>query len=160
MATKRMIVGISGASGFQYGVKALELLRTLDVEVHLVVSKGAEKTCQLETDYHLDDVFAMADVVHPIGNLGAAYLQRLVQNGGDAGCALLDANPGCHRPLPDRQSADARRGCSAQRAPPSGAAGAGNAAQPRPYPQYGERDGNGRDYFPAGTRAVSAPANG
>lgn len=72
MATKRMIVGISGASGFQYGVKALELLQKLDVEVHLVVSKGAEKTCQLETDYRLEDVFAMADVVHPIGNLGAA----------------------------------------------------------------------------------------
>ncbi|EPB8432894.1 UbiX family flavin prenyltransferase [Escherichia coli] len=72
MATKRMIVGISGASGFQYGVKTLELLKKLDVEIHLVVSKGAEKTCQLETDYRLDDIFAMADVVHPINNLGAA----------------------------------------------------------------------------------------
>ncbi|EMD8585467.1 UbiX family flavin prenyltransferase [Escherichia coli] len=67
-----MIVGISGASGFQYGVKKLELLKKLDVEIHLVVSKGAEKTCQLETDYRLDDIFAMADVVHPINNLGAA----------------------------------------------------------------------------------------
>lgn len=72
MATKRMIVGISGASGFQYGVKTLELLKKLDVEIHLVVSKGAEKTCQLETDYRLDDIFAMADVVHSINNLGAA----------------------------------------------------------------------------------------
>lgn len=72
MATKRMIVGISGASGFQYGVKTLELLKKLDVEIHLVVSKGAEKTCQLETNYRLDDIFAMADVVHPINNLGAA----------------------------------------------------------------------------------------
>nr|WP_320339681.1 UbiX family flavin prenyltransferase [Escherichia albertii] len=72
MATKRMIVGISGASGFQYGVKTLELLKKLDVEIHLVVSKGAEKTCQLETDFRLDDIFAMADVVHPINNLGAA----------------------------------------------------------------------------------------
>ena len=72
MATKRMIVGISGASGFQYGVKTLELLKKLDVEIHLVVSKGAEKTCHLETDYRLDDIFAMADVVHPINNLGAA----------------------------------------------------------------------------------------
>jgi 4-hydroxy-3-polyprenylbenzoate decarboxylase len=70
--TQRIIVGISGASGFQYGVKALELLRAQDLEVHLVISKGAEKTCELETDYRLDDVRAMADVVHPIGNLGAA----------------------------------------------------------------------------------------
>ncbi|HAX4824236.1 TPA: UbiX family flavin prenyltransferase [Escherichia coli] len=67
-----MIVGISGASGFQYGVKTLELLKKLDVEIHLVVSKGAEKTCHLETDYRLDDILAMADVVHPINNLGAA----------------------------------------------------------------------------------------
>ena len=72
MATKRMIVGISGASGFQYGVKALELLQPLPLEVHLVVSKGAEKTCVLETDYRLDEVMAMADVVHPIGHLGAS----------------------------------------------------------------------------------------
>ncbi|ROP61762.1 4-hydroxy-3-polyprenylbenzoate decarboxylase [Enterobacter sp. BIGb0383] len=72
MTTARIIVGISGASGFQYGVKALELLRGHGPEVHLVVSKGAEKTCELETDYHLDDVLAMADVVHSIGNLGAA----------------------------------------------------------------------------------------
>lgn len=72
MTTQRIIVGISGASGFQYGVKALELLRGQGLEVHLVVSKGAEKTCELETDYRLDDVLAMADVVHSIGNLGAA----------------------------------------------------------------------------------------
>ncbi|WP_432699823.1 UbiX family flavin prenyltransferase [Kluyvera cryocrescens] len=70
--TPRIIIGISGASGFQYGVKALELLQPLPLEVHLVVSKGAEKTCMLETDYHLDEVMAMADVVHPIGHLGAS----------------------------------------------------------------------------------------
>ena len=70
--SRRIIVGISGASGFQYGVKALELLRGQDLEVHLVVTKGAEKTCKLETDYQLDEVMALADVVHPIGNLGAS----------------------------------------------------------------------------------------
>nr|WP_318383924.1 UbiX family flavin prenyltransferase [uncultured Enterobacter sp.] len=72
MTTPRIIVGISGASGFQYGVKALELLRAQALEVHLVVSKGAEKTCQLETDYRLADVLALADVVHAIDNLGAS----------------------------------------------------------------------------------------
>ncbi len=70
--TPRIIIGISGASGFQYGVKALELLRPLAIEVHLVVSKGAEKTCELETDYRLDEVMALADVVHPINHLGAS----------------------------------------------------------------------------------------
>ena len=72
MATQRIIVGISGASGFQYGVRALELLQGRGLEVHLVMSKGAEKTCELETDYRLADVTAMADVVHSPGNLGAA----------------------------------------------------------------------------------------
>ncbi|WP_458047259.1 UbiX family flavin prenyltransferase [Phytobacter sp. AG2a] len=72
MTSRRIIVGISGASGFQYGVKALELLRGQDLVVHLVISKGAEKTCELETDYRLDEVMALADVVHPIGNLGAS----------------------------------------------------------------------------------------
>lgn len=70
--TPRIIIGISGASGFQYGVKALELLQPLPLEVHLVVSRGAEKTCELETDIPLSEVLAMADVVHPIGNLGAS----------------------------------------------------------------------------------------
>jgi len=70
--SRRIIVGISGASGFQYGVKALELLRTQALDVHLVITKGAEKTCELETDYRLDEVMALADVVHPIGNLGAS----------------------------------------------------------------------------------------
>ena len=48
---KRLVVGISGASGFQYGVKALQLLREHQVETHLVVSQGAEMTRALETDY-------------------------------------------------------------------------------------------------------------
>ncbi|HGM5491757.1 TPA: UbiX family flavin prenyltransferase [Serratia fonticola] len=72
MSIQRIIIGISGASGFQYGVKALELLQGQGLEVHLVISKGAEKTCALETDYRLDEVMALADVVHPIGDLGAA----------------------------------------------------------------------------------------
>lgn len=72
MTTRRIIVGISGASGFQYGVKALELLKAQDVEVHLVVSAGAEKTCALETDYRIEAVIALADVVHECKNLGAS----------------------------------------------------------------------------------------
>jgi 4-hydroxy-3-polyprenylbenzoate decarboxylase len=72
MTVRRMIVGISGASGFQYGVKALELLHPLDVEVHLVVSKGAETTRHLETGYSREQVLALADVVHAAGNLGAS----------------------------------------------------------------------------------------
>ena len=72
MTARRVIVGISGASGFQYGVKALELLRGQEVEVHLVISAGAEKTRELETAYLREEVIALADVVHPINNLGAS----------------------------------------------------------------------------------------
>lgn len=72
MTQRRIIVGISGATGFQYGVKALELLRPMDVEVHLVVSKGAEMTRSMETEYTRADVEGLADVVHPINNIGAS----------------------------------------------------------------------------------------
>lgn len=72
MTPRRIIIGISGATGFQYGVKALELLRPMDVEVHLVISKGAEMTRSLETKYTRSDVEAMADVVHSISNIGAS----------------------------------------------------------------------------------------
>ena len=73
MKTRRIIIGISGASGFQYGVNALRLARSLeDVETHLVISKGAEKTREFETTYLHEEVCALADVVHPIDNLGAS----------------------------------------------------------------------------------------
>ena len=72
MSKPRIIVGISGASGFLYGLKALELLQPLDVATHLVVSKGAELTRSLETDVTREEVMARADVVHAIGDLGAS----------------------------------------------------------------------------------------
>ena len=72
MATRRIVIGISGATGFQNGVKALQLLQHLDFEVHLVISKGAELTRKMETDYTREEVEAMAHTVHPIDNLGAS----------------------------------------------------------------------------------------
>jgi 4-hydroxy-3-polyprenylbenzoate decarboxylase len=72
MSTRRIIIGISGATGFQYGYKALQLLQAMDVEVHLVISRGAEMTRTMETDYQREEVMSMADVVHPLANLGAS----------------------------------------------------------------------------------------
>lgn len=72
MSKRRIVIGISGASGFQYGMKALELLQPMDIETHLVVSKGAELTRSLETEFTREEVMARADVVHAIGNLGAS----------------------------------------------------------------------------------------
>jgi flavin prenyltransferase len=69
---KRLIVGISGASGVIYGVKALEVLKATGIETHLVMSKSAEITLAYETSIKVADVQALADVVHPIQDIGAS----------------------------------------------------------------------------------------
>lgn len=69
---KRMIIGISGASGFVYGYKALQLLKPLEIETHLVMTKGAELTRSLETDLSREQVVALANEVHSIHNTGAS----------------------------------------------------------------------------------------
>lgn len=71
-APRRMIVGISGATGIVFGVRLLELLRKLDVETHLVVSSAAEMTREYETDLAASDLRALASVVHKIGDVGAS----------------------------------------------------------------------------------------
>ena len=68
----RIIVGISGASGAVYGIRMLQALRGLGVESHLVVSRAAEMTIAYETDWKTVDVKALADVCHPVQDVGAA----------------------------------------------------------------------------------------
>jgi flavin prenyltransferase len=68
----RLIVGISGASGVIYGIRMLEALSKLPVESHLVMSKSAEMTIAYETDLKSSEVKALADVVYPIADIGAA----------------------------------------------------------------------------------------
>ena len=68
----RLIVGISGASGVRYGIRMLETLQALPVESHLVLSKAAELTIAYETELKVAEVTALADVNHPVGDLGAA----------------------------------------------------------------------------------------
>jgi len=68
----RLIVGISGASGVIYGIRALELLRRTGIETHLVVSPAAELTMTYETDVKPKSVRELASVFHPIGDIGAA----------------------------------------------------------------------------------------
>ena len=69
---RRLVVGISGASGTIYGVRLLELLKGTDIETHLVMSKSAEMTLVYETDYKPKDVRAMASVNHPMADIGAS----------------------------------------------------------------------------------------
>lgn len=69
---RRLIVGISGASGVIYGVRLLQLLRNAGVETHLVMSKTAEITLAYETNLKIADVKANAHTVHSIDDMAAA----------------------------------------------------------------------------------------
>jgi 4-hydroxy-3-polyprenylbenzoate decarboxylase len=69
---RRLVVGISGASGTIYGVRLLELLKNTDIETHLVMSKSAEMTLVYETDFKPKDVRALAKVNHPMADIGAS----------------------------------------------------------------------------------------
>ena len=69
---KRLIVGITGATGFMYGVEALRILKKLGVESHLVVTKPAEITREYETDFSREYVRNLADVNYSITDIGAA----------------------------------------------------------------------------------------
>jgi flavin prenyltransferase len=70
---RKLIVGVSGATGAIYGVRILEILSKVDdVETHLVLTKAGKMTIQVETPYSVKDVESMADVVHDINNVGAS----------------------------------------------------------------------------------------
>lgn len=69
---KRLIVGMTGASGAIYGVALLRLLQKTDIETHLVMSRSARITLTQEIDIDVADVSALASVVHPVDNIGAS----------------------------------------------------------------------------------------
>ena len=69
---KRLIIGISGASGVIYGIRMLEVLKELsDVETHLIVSKFGRLNIDIETNHSIDYVENLADVVHGYSNQAA-----------------------------------------------------------------------------------------
>ena len=69
---RRLVIGISGASGTVYGIRFLELLRDTDIETHLVMSKSAELTLAYETDLKTKEIRALAKVNHPNADIGAS----------------------------------------------------------------------------------------
>lgn len=69
---KRLVIGMSGASGALLGIQMLEILRdNHEWESHLVISKGAEETIKQETQYKLEYVMELADKVYSIKDIGA-----------------------------------------------------------------------------------------
>ena len=69
---RRMIVGISGATGIIYGLRLLEMLRELDIETHLVMTKAGERTLAYETDdLRVREVRASADYCYSDSDIGA-----------------------------------------------------------------------------------------
>ena len=69
---QRLIVAISGASGAVYGIRALEMLKGVGIETHLVISKAAALSLEAETELSLGDVQALADVTYKPADIGAA----------------------------------------------------------------------------------------
>lgn len=88
---KRLIVGISGASGAIYGVRLLQILRDVDsVETHLVMSQAARQTLALETHFSLREVQALADVTHDARDIAASISSGSYPTAGMVYLALFD----------------------------------------------------------------------
>ncbi len=80
---RRLIIGISGASGAIFGVRALQVLQAApDIETHLVMSAAGKRTLIEETDWPVDHVEAMADVVHNHRDIGASIASGSFQTAG------------------------------------------------------------------------------
>jgi 4-hydroxy-3-polyprenylbenzoate decarboxylase len=70
--TDRVVVGMTGASGQIYGVRALEILSETDYESHLILSNASKITLNQETEYSVSDVTGLATEVHDVQNIGAS----------------------------------------------------------------------------------------
>jgi len=68
----RVIVAISGATGVEYAVRILKVLKANGIEVHMVISKPGEMTRSYETDYTSKEIKELADFVHPNADIGAS----------------------------------------------------------------------------------------
>jgi len=72
MQRRRLVVGISGATGTAYGIRLLQVARALEIETHLVITKAGARTLAYETDVSVQEVRSMADHSYPDSDIGAA----------------------------------------------------------------------------------------
>ena len=68
----RLVVGVSGASGIVYGLRALDACRELGIESHLVMSRAAALTLSQETELSAAEVNVKAGIVHKVADIGAS----------------------------------------------------------------------------------------
>jgi flavin prenyltransferase len=97
--SRRIVVGITGATGAVYGIRLLEVLReTADVETHLVISGPGKRTIQEETSYSLRQVQALADAVYEDGDIGASLASGSFRTEGMviAPCSIKTASALAH----------------------------------------------------------------
>ncbi len=78
----RLVVGISGSSSPIYGIRTLEALKAASIETHLVISAGAHRTIELETQWTADQVGALATVVYDARDMSAAISSGSFRTGG------------------------------------------------------------------------------
>lgn len=81
-AAKRLVIGISGASGVILGIRLLETLRSLQVETHLVLTRAARQTILQETDWRVEDVQALAHSQYSPDEIDAAIASGSFQTHG------------------------------------------------------------------------------
>ena len=82
MEKKRIVVAMTGASGALLGIRLLQELRKTGAETHFVLSDWARRTIELETDYTVEQVCALADVVYPADDLAASISSGSFQTDG------------------------------------------------------------------------------
>ena len=71
MSPSRLIIGITGSSGIAYGIRLLQVLKSLSIETHLVVTKAGQLTRAYETDLSFAELKALADVYYPLEDIAA-----------------------------------------------------------------------------------------
>lgn len=69
---KKLVIGISGATGIIYGIRLLELLKKTDIETHLIVSKAGHQTRAYETAYSAKELCDLADYTYNNSDIAAA----------------------------------------------------------------------------------------
>ncbi len=82
-SARRIVVGISGSSSPIYGIRLLQALgQSPGIETHLVLSDTARRTIPLETDWKVEDVLALAQVVYPNHDMAASISSGSFETGG------------------------------------------------------------------------------